>query len=135
MTNYLDWSAENFEGLRRFRQTSVLPAFALHKARPSILYHNNGDGTFTDVSEPTGIAAQIGKGMGVAIADYDGDGWMDIFVANDNERNFLFRNRAGKGFDEVGVESFVAYTEMVFRFPAWGWIFAIGTTTAGPASS
>ena len=49
--------------------------------------------------------------MGVAIADYDGDGWMDIFVANDNERNFLFRNKAGKGFEEVGVESLVAYTE------------------------
>jgi hypothetical protein len=59
----------------------------------------------------TGIAKQIGKGMGVAIADYNDDGWMDIFVANDNERNFLFKNLGGKGFDEVGVESFVAFTE------------------------
>src|SRR6266850_166375 len=75
------------------------------------LYHNNGDGTFTDVSAATGIAEHIGKGMGVAIADYNGDGWMDIFVANDKERNFLFRNRGGKSFEEVGVESFVAFTE------------------------
>jgi hypothetical protein len=58
-----------------------------------------------------GIAQHIGKGMGVAIADYNGDGWMDIFVANDNDRNFLFRNRGGKGFDEVAVDSFVAYTD------------------------
>ena len=67
--------------------------------------------TFTDVSTAVGISGSIGKGMGVAIADYDGDGWMDIFVANDNERNFLFKNRGGHGFDEVGVESFVAYTD------------------------
>jgi hypothetical protein len=77
----------------------------------NILYHNNGDGTFTDVSKEMGIAAQIGKGMGVAIADYDGDGWMDIFVANDNERNFIFRNRRGKKFDEMGVEAAVAYND------------------------
>src|SRR5436190_1863731 len=75
------------------------------------LYHNNGDGTFTDVSAATSIAEHIGKGMGVAIADYNGDGWMDIFVANDKERNFLFKNRGGKSFEEVGVESFVAFTE------------------------
>src|SRR5258708_5765206 len=77
----------------------------------NILYHNNGDGTFTDVSAATGIAEHIGKGMGVAIADYNDDGWMDIFVANDKERNFLFKNRGGKSFEEVGVESFVAFTE------------------------
>src|SRR6267154_1174930 len=77
----------------------------------NILYRNNHDGTFTDVSESTGIADQIGKGMGVAVADYDADGWMDIFVANDNQRNFLFKNRRGKGLDEVGVEAGVAYTE------------------------
>jgi hypothetical protein len=83
----------------------------MYRGEPNILYHNNGDGTFTDVSGTTGIAKCIGKGMGVAIADYDGDGWTDIFVANDNERNFLFKNRRGQGFDEVGVESFVAFTD------------------------
>src|SRR5207248_168245 len=77
----------------------------------NILYHNNGNGTFTDVSATMGISRHTGKGMGVAIADYNNDGWMDIFVANDNDRNFLFKNRGGRGFDEVGVESFVAYTD------------------------
>jgi hypothetical protein len=62
---------------------------------PNTLYRNNGDGTFTDVSAQTGIARYAGKGMGVAIADYDGDGFMDIFVANDNRPNFLFHNLSG----------------------------------------
>ena len=110
VTNYLDWTAQNSSVCGDPGKRLSCPP-SLYKGEPNILYHNNGDGTFTDVSVATGIAAQIGKGMGVAIGDYDGDGWMDIFVANDNERNFLFRNRKGQGFDEVGVESSVAYTE------------------------
>jgi hypothetical protein len=73
------------------------------------LYRNNGDGTFTDVSEETGIAAAFGKGMSVSFADFDGDGFMDAFVANDTTRNFLFRNVGGKRFEEIGVEAGVAY--------------------------
>ena len=110
VSNYLDWSfATSRVCGAPGKRISCSPT--LYKGEPNILYHNNGDGTFADVSEAMGIAAHIGKGMGVAIADYDGDGWMDIFVANDNDRNFLFKNRNGHGFDEVGVESFVAYTE------------------------
>jgi len=110
VANYLDWSPENSRVCGApGRRLSCPPS--MYKGEPNLLYHNNGDGTFTDVSAATGIANSIGKGMGVAIADYDGDGWTDIFVANDNERNFLFKNRHGEGFDEVGVESFVAYTD------------------------
>jgi enediyne biosynthesis protein E4 len=110
VTNYLDWSfATSRVCGPPGKRLSCSPT--LYKGEPNILYHNNGDGTFTDVSEATGIAGEIGKGMGVAIADYNDDGWMDIFVANDNDRNFLFRNREGKAFDEAGVEAFVAYTE------------------------
>jgi enediyne biosynthesis protein E4 len=79
--------------------------------QPDTLYRNNGDGTFTDVSAETGIAKHLGKGMGVAIADYDGDGFMDIFVANDNHPNFLFHNLGGKRFEEVALESGVAYAQ------------------------
>lgn len=78
---------------------------------PNTLYRNNGDGTFTDVSEETGISKYFGKGMGAAIADYDGDGFMDIFVANDNRPNFLFHNLGGKKFEEVALESGVAYAQ------------------------
>jgi hypothetical protein len=78
---------------------------------PNTLYRNNGDGTFTDVSAETGIAKSFGKGMGIAIADYDGDGFVDIFVANDNHPNFLFHNLGGKKFEEVALEAGVAYAQ------------------------
>ena len=78
---------------------------------PNTLYRNNGDGTFTDVSEQTGIAAIQGKGMGVVFADYDGDGFMDVFVANDNSQNLLFHNLGGKRFEEVALPAGVAYNE------------------------
>ncbi len=73
------------------------------------MYRNNGDGTFTDVSEETGIAKYFGKGMSVTFADYDGDGYLDAFVANDTTRNFLFHNLGGKRFEEVGVSAGVAF--------------------------
>ena len=73
------------------------------------LYRNNGDGTFTDVSAETGVSALAGKGMSVSFADYDGDGFMDAFVANDTTRNLLFHNLGGKRFEEVGEIAGVAY--------------------------
>jgi enediyne biosynthesis protein E4 len=73
------------------------------------LYRNNGDGTFTDVSEETGIAQQFGKGMSVTFADYDGDGYLDAFVANDTTQNFLFHNLKGRKFEEVALIAGVGY--------------------------
>jgi hypothetical protein len=73
------------------------------------LYRNNGDGTFTDVSQETGISSHMGKGMSVSFADYDGDGFLDAFVANDTTPGFLFHNLGGKKFEEVGNQAGVAY--------------------------
>ena len=78
---------------------------------PSTLYRNNGDGSFTDVSDQTGISKKFGKGMGVGFNDYDGDGFIDIFVANDNMPNSLFHNLKGKAFEEVAMDAGVAYSE------------------------
>ncbi len=77
----------------------------------SLLYHNNGDGTFTDVSRAAGIAGHIGKGLGVVAADFDADGWIDLYVANDSVRNFLFRNQGNGTFKEIGITSGVALDE------------------------
>jgi hypothetical protein len=68
---------------------------------PALLYHNNRDGTFTEVSRKAGVANPAGKGLGVAIGDIDGDGWPDIFVANDGVRNFLYRNKGDGTFDDI----------------------------------
>jgi hypothetical protein len=75
------------------------------------LFHNNHDGTFTDVSEASGIGRYVGKGMGVAFADFDGDGFTDIFVANDSVRSLLFRNQGDGTFKEIGLEAGVALRE------------------------
>ena len=75
------------------------------------LFHNNHDGTFTDVSESSGIARHIGKGMGVVFADFDQDGFTDIFVANDSVRGVLFHNQGNGTFKEMGLESGVALRE------------------------
>ena len=110
VVNYLDWSfAKNKLCGEPGRRLSCSPE--IYGGLPNHLYRNNGNGTFTDVSAATGIGEYVGKGMSVAIADYDGDGFMDIFVTNDKEANFLFRNLGGKKFIEVGVESGVAFTQ------------------------
>lgn len=76
----------------------------------SWLFHNNGDGTFRDVSQETGIAKVLGKAWGVVATDINNDGWMDLFVANDTTPNFLFLNRKGK-FEDIGLDASVAYSQ------------------------
>ena len=110
VANYLDWSPETnricgTEGKR----LSCSPTD--YAGLPNLLYRNDGGGRFSDVSAAAGIAAHVGKGMSVAVADADGDGLMDVFVANDRSRNFLFRNVGGRAFIETGVEAGIAYTE------------------------
>jgi len=76
----------------------------------NILYRNNGDGTFTDVSAQSHISQYVGKGMGVAFADYDNDGFTDIFVSNDTFQNFLLHNNGDGTFTNVSLEAGVAFT-------------------------
>ncbi len=78
---------------------------------PHRLYRNLGKGKFVDVTEKTGFAAAPGKGMGISIADFNDDGWPDIFIANDTEPNSLFINQNGKSFEDVGLQMGVAYNE------------------------
>jgi hypothetical protein len=108
--NYLQWTV----GKEPSCTSNGFPAYCSpdsYMGLPNLLFHNNGDGTFTDVSESSGIFKHVGKGMGVAFADYDNDGFVDIFVANDTFRNFLFHNNGNGTFTEVGLLSGVAYPE------------------------
>jgi enediyne biosynthesis protein E4 len=82
-----------------------------YEGLPSSLFRNNGDGTFADVSGPSGIRAHVGKGMGIGVADFDDDGWTDFFVANDTVPAFLFLNNRNGTFTESAFERAVAYTE------------------------
>jgi enediyne biosynthesis protein E4 len=79
-----------------------------YPATTNALFENRGDGTFVDVSAASGIAKHPGKGMSVAVADFNGDGFTDLFVTNDRVFNSLFLNRGGKTFDEAAFESNVA---------------------------
>jgi enediyne biosynthesis protein E4 len=88
------------------------------------LYHNNCDGTFTDVSDKSGISALVGRTMGVAAADFDGDGWDDIYVANDRTENFLFRNKHDGTFEEVANDTGTAFGQNGESTSSMGPVFA-----------
>jgi hypothetical protein len=109
ISNYCDWTAGADPicgGLEEQSRAYCHPD--RYRAEPMQVYHNNGDGTFTEITGKQGLPDLLGKGMGIAMADFAGDGHPGIFVANDNARNLLLRNR-GKGFEEVGVEAGVAF--------------------------
>jgi enediyne biosynthesis protein E4 len=92
------------DGQRHYCIPKVYPAM------PSWLFHNNGDGTFTDVSRESGIAGHLGKVWGVVATDINNDGLIDLFVANDTVPNFLFVNRGNGRFEEIGEPAGIAYS-------------------------
>jgi hypothetical protein len=108
--NYLSWNLKTEPACtERGRREYCHPK--MYAPLPNQLYLNNGDGTFKDVSAESGIRAHPGKGMGAGIADYDLDGRMDIFVANDKIYNFLFHNTGGGKFEEVALRAGVALVD------------------------
>jgi hypothetical protein len=121
VTRYVDWTfktnrycGEKRPGFRAYCHPDNYDGVT------NILYHNNGDGTFTDVSAKAGIANPNGKGLGVAFADYDGDGFTDIFVANDSVQCFLYHNNGNGTFTEVGLLAGVGYNEDGKTFAGMG---------------
>lgn len=112
IVNYLDWSPErNFHcGERRPGYRSYCHPNRYLGQAPT-LYRNRGDGGFDDVTESAGLAGQAGNGLGVVCFDYDRDGWIDLFIANDSMPNFLFRNLEGREFEEVAFIAGVALGE------------------------
>lgn len=108
VTNYVDWTPDTDIACSE----NGKPFYChprVYKGQANLLFHNNGDGTFTDVSKVSGIAAHPGKGMGVAFGDVNGDGLLDVFVSNDSVPNSLFENQGGGVFKETAVERGVGY--------------------------
>jgi hypothetical protein len=121
VTRYVDWTfktnrycGEQRPGYRAYCHPDNYAGVT------DILYHNNGDGTFTDVSAKAGVANPKGKGLGVSFADYDGDGFTDIFVANDSVQCFLYHNNGNGTFTEVGLLAGVGYNEDGKTFAGMG---------------
>src|SRR6202043_3749810 len=95
------WCGEHKEGYRAYCHPDFF------KPVSPLVYHNNGNGTFTEVAAKLGLA-RLGKGLGIALADYDRDGHIDLFVANDSMVEFLYHNKGDGTFEEVGLLSQVA---------------------------
>lgn len=95
-----------------------------YKGASNLLFRNDGDGKFTDVSEAAGFGNLSGKALGVAFADYDGDGWTDIYVANDSVQSFLFRNKRDGTFTEEALLAGVGFNEDGKTFAGMGVDFA-----------
>ena len=106
--NYLNYDPE----YGYYYAPDGFPGPMSYDAQADILYHNSGDGTFEDVTEKMNIFNPDGRAMGVAAADYDNDGFVDILVANDHMVNYLYHNEAGEGFQDKGIMSGVAFNQV-----------------------
>ena len=105
--NYLSFDPE----YNYFYAPDGFPGPLAYESQPDILYHNNGDGTFEDVTESMGITDVDGRAMGVGAADYNDDGFVDIYVANDHTVNYLWENNGGKGFTNKGTMSGTGFSQ------------------------
>jgi hypothetical protein len=121
VTRYLDWDfSKNLWCGDRAQQSRSFCHPNLFQPVSSVLYRNNHDGTFTDVSEQAGLNTHPGNGLGVAINDYDHDGWPDIAVANDARPQQLFRNLGNGKFEEIAVRSGLALDDFGQTFSGMG---------------
>ena len=107
VANYVDFAVDNnrdcgLGNVRSYCHPNVYTPVA------DVLYRNNGDGTFTDATREANVDRTDGNGLGVVFGDYDRDGWVDIYVANDAVPNFLFHNQGGGRYEEVGLWAGVA---------------------------
>ena len=109
---------------RAFYAADNYPGPLDYEGQTNQLFHNNCDGTFTDVSEKSGISAYVGRTMGVTAADFDNDGWDDIYVANDRTENFLFHNKHDGTFEEIGNDTGTAFGQNGESTSSMGPVFA-----------
>jgi hypothetical protein len=120
VTNYTTWSPLTDKQCLMGDKQEVYCSPTVYKSIESRLYHNLGHGHFADVTDASGIGRSLGKGMGISIADFNGDGLMDVFVANDTEPNFLFINQGDGTFKEMGLQYGVAYNDQGYTVSGMG---------------
>jgi hypothetical protein len=111
VTHYIEWSIAKDQYCTLDNKNKSYCTPQTYKGESSTLFHNKGDGTFENVTKRAGLRDPTSKSLGVAMLDYDGDGWMDLFVANDTEPNKLYRNNHNGTFADVGVQVGVAFSE------------------------
>ena len=111
VTNYTVWTPATDRRCMMSASVDLYCNPTVYASVPSRLYHNLGHGRFEDVTDRSGIGGALGKGMGISIADFNGDGWTDVFISNDTERNFLFLNQKNGTFKEEAVLYGVAYND------------------------
>ncbi|MGB6721484.1 MAG: CRTAC1 family protein [Terracidiphilus sp.] len=111
VTNYTTWTPQTDKQCLMDDTREEYCSPTIYKSVASRLYRNLGHGRFEDVTEASGIGKALGKGMGISIADFTGNGLMDIFIANDTEPNFLFVNQGDGTFTESGLQYGVAYND------------------------
>src|SRR2546429_850591 len=121
VTRYMEWDTKHSKSCGGEWHTYCPPEE--FPATTNVLYHNNGDGTFTDVSQKSGIATKKGRALGVAFADYDDDGFADIFVANDGMQQYLFHNNGNGTFTERALEAGAGLSEDGRRLSGMGVVF------------
>lgn len=119
VSNYTKWTPELDRRCQR-GDAEMYCTPRTYASVPNQLFRNLGDGKFQDVSVASGLAKVPGKGMGIAIADVNGDGWIDIFIANDTERNLLFLNQGNGTFQESALLQGVAYKDSGTAVSAMG---------------
>jgi hypothetical protein len=121
VTRYMEWDTKHSKTCGAEWRTYCPPEeFPM---TTNILYHNNGDGTFTDVSQRSGVATKKGRALGVAFADYDEDGFTDVFVSNDGMQQYLFHNNGNGTFSERGLEVGAALSQDGRRMSGMGVVF------------
>jgi hypothetical protein len=118
VTRYLAWDPQHNKSCGTSPRVYCSPSE--YAGVSNVLFRNRGDGTFEDVSQASGIGAHKGKGLGVAFADYDDDGFADVFVANDGMEQFLFHNNGNGTFTERAAEAGVALTDDGARISGMG---------------
>jgi hypothetical protein len=111
VAHYIEWSIEKDQYCSLDGKNKSYCTPQAYKGESSTLFHNNGNGTFENVTQRAGLHDPTSKSLGVALLDYDNDGWLDLFVANDTEPNKLYRNNHNGTFTDVAVAAGIAYSE------------------------